>query len=261
METHFIEAGDGDGLPVVFIHGFPFSHALWRPQLEALGAGRRLIAYDVRGHGRTPAGDGLYTIDLFVDDLVELLDRLKIERAVLVGLSMGGYIALRAADRAAARVRGLVLADTRAEADTNQSKALRHGAMKLVAEKGVPAFADEFVKNLFSPPTLAANRPCVEELKALMRANPALGIRGTLLALAARMDASAWLGSIKVPTLVVVGEDDGLTPPSAAAAIVRAISGSKLVVIPRAGHVSSLENPEAFNKALDEFLRGVQGPR
>jgi len=257
MQTYHVEAGEKNGRPVVFIHGFPFSHEIWKPQLAALGKGRFLVAYDVRGHGKSEPGDGLYTIDLFVDDLVELLDKLKLERAVLVGLSMGGYIALRAAERAASRVSGLVLADTRAEADTNQAKAMRAGAMKLIAEKGVGPFADDFVKNLFSPPTLAANRPCVDELKRIMKANGALGVRGALLALAARMDATAWLSGIKAPTLVVVGEDDQLTPPSNAAALVRGIPGAKMVVIPRAGHVSSLENPEAFNKALDEFLTAV----
>ena len=255
-QTHHVEAGSPDGRPVVFIHGFPFSQAMWRPQLEALsGKGLRLIAYDVRGHGRTPAGDGLYSVDLFVDDLMELLDRLKIGRAALVGLSMGGYVALRAADREPGRVGALVLADTRAEPDANQAKALRAGAMRLIAEKGMGPFAEEFVKNLFSPATLAARRPCVDEIKAIMKANPPLGARGTLLALAARMDATQWLGKIGVPALVLVGEDDAVTPPANSEALAKGIPGARLSVIPRAGHLSSLENPEAFNEALADFLQ------
>ena len=173
METFFIEAGDPGGLPVVFIHGFPFSHALWRAQLSALGTGRRLIAYDVRGHGATPPDDGLYTIDLFVDDLIALLDHLNIESAVLCWLSMGGYIALRAADRAPGRLRGLILADTRAEPDANTGKFARVAAAKQIAEKGMGAFSEEFARNLFSP--RSGGKPCVEDIKLILRATPPLG--------------------------------------------------------------------------------------
>lgn len=253
---HCVEAGDPRGLPVVFIHGFPFSHAMWRPQLDALGRGRRLIAYDLRGHGRSSVGDGLYTIELFVDDLLGLLDALKVPRAVLCGLSMGGYVALRAAERAPERLLGLVLADTRAEPDGNPAKLLRAGAMKAIAKDGVGAFAEQFVKGLFSPMTLAGGRPCVETIKTVMRANSALGMRGALLALAARPDAVPGLAKLKTPTLILVGEHDSLTPPALSRAMQEAIPGSRLAVIPDAGHLSSLENPERFNAELGSFLAG-----
>lgn len=257
-QIRYKEAGDKGGLPVVFIHAFPLSKEMWAPQLSALGKGRRLVGYDVRGHGPADPGDGLYTIDLFAADLFELMDTLSIKSAVLVGLSMGGYVALRAASMKPERLRGLVLADTRAEADTNQAKALRAGAMKAIAEKGIGPFAEEFVKNLFSPAALAAGRPCVEEARRIMKANKPLGVRGALLALAARMDATPWLPEIKVPTLVVVGEDDALTPPADSHRIAKAVPGAGLSVIPKAGHLSSLENPEAFNEALDAFLSSAK---
>lgn len=257
METHYIDRGDPKGLPVVLIHGFPFSHEMWEPQVAALKARYRVIAYDVRGHGKSSVGDGLYTLEYFVDDLLGLLDRLKVGKAVLCGLSMGGYIALRALERAPERVRALILCDTRSEADGNQGKVLRAGAMKAVAENGVPAFAEGFATPLFAPATLAAARPCVEKVKALIRANSPLGIRGTLLALAARTDATAFLPSIKVPTLILVGEKDVLTPPALSEAMHKAIPGSRLRALPEAGHLSNLENPAAFNAALLEFLGGL----
>lgn len=256
MDIHFVEAGDPKGLPVVFIHGFPFSHAMWSAQLGSLGRGRRLIAYDLRGHGRTPPGDGLCTIELLVDDLLRLLDFLRVERAVLCGLSMGGYVALRAAERAPERVRGLILADTRAEADGNPAKILRSAAMKAIAEKGMGPFAEEFAKNLFSP--ASAGKPCVEQIKALMRANPPLGARGALLALASRLDATEWLSRIKAPTLVVVGADDTLTPPALSEALAKAIPRARLVVVPDAGHLSPVENPEAFDRAAEAFLSSLE---
>jgi pimeloyl-ACP methyl ester carboxylesterase len=258
---HYVEAGDPKGMPVVFIHGFPFSHKLWRPQLDALSRGRRLIAYDVRGHGKSAVGDGLFTIELFVDDLLALLDALKVERAVLCGLSMGGYIALRAAERAPQKLAGLILADTRAEPDTNQGKVLRAGAMGFVLRRGVTPFAEEFVKNLFSPMTLAAGRPCVEEIKAIMKENSALGVRGTLLALAARPDAAPGLAAIKAPTLILVGERDTVTPLACSEALRQGISGAKLAVIPEAGHLSNLEQPERFNAEVERFLEEAYAGR
>ncbi len=256
METHFVEAGDPGGMPVVFIHGFPFSHAMWQAQLSALGSGRRLVAYDVRGHGDTPPGDGLYTIDLFVDDLLALLDHLDIKSAILCGLSMGGYIALRAANRAPARVRGLILADTRAEADANQGKFARVAAAKTIADRGMDAFAFEFAHNLFSPKS--AGKACVGDIHRLMAATDPLGARGALLALAARPDATPWLPLIKVPTLVVVGEDDALTPPALSQTLAASIPGARLAVIAAAGHLSPAENPEEFNRLAEEFLSDLR---
>ncbi len=255
MNAHFVEAGESGGLPVIFIHGFPFSHAIWQAQLAALGSGRRLVAYDVRGHGDTPADDGLYTIDLFVDDLLALLDHLEIRSAVLCGLSMGGYIALRAANRAPDRVRGLILADTRAEADANPGKFARVAAAKTISEKGMDAFAFEFAHNLFSPKS--AGKACVGEIHKIMAATDPLGARGTLLALAARPDATPWLNTIKAPTLVLVGEDDALTPPALSEALSAGIPGARMAVIPDAGHLSPVENPETFNRLADEFLTNL----
>jgi 3-oxoadipate enol-lactonase len=257
MRLHFEDTGGG-GLPVVLLHGFPFSSAMWEPQLASLArAGYRAIAPDLRGHGRTPAGDGLFTIEQFADDVLGLMESLNLGPVVLCGLSMGGYVALRAAEKAPQKLKALVLADSRAEADANQAKLLRAAAMKAVAEKGVDAFAEEFVKNLYSPSTLAAGSPCVAKILKIMKANPALGVRGTLLALAARPDASEFLPKVKVPTLVIVGEEDKITPPALSESMAKAIPGAKLARVAAAGHLSSLERPEAFDEALLPFLKSL----
>lgn len=251
---HYIDLGDPKDLPVVLIHGFPFSHEMWDPQIAALKGRHRVVAYDARGHGKSAAGDGLYALEFFVDDLLGLLDLLKIRQAVLCGLSMGGYVALRAAERAPERVKALVLCDTRSEADSNQGKLARAGAVKAVKKDGVAAFAESMAKSLFSPKTLAAGKPCVERIKDIMKASPPLGVCGTLLALAGRTDATAFLPQIKVPTLILVGEDDALTPPALSQAMHQAIAGSELHLVPGAGHLSSVENPDEFNKRLLDFL-------
>lgn len=257
-KIHYLGAGNPEGLPVVLIHGFPFSHAMWEPQIEALKDKYRVVACDVRGHGKSEAGDGLYTIELFADDLLGLLDHLKIKQAVLCGLSMGGYIALRVLERAPERVQALVLCDTRSEADANQGKLLRAAAMKAIQKDGLPAFAENFAKSVFSPKTLAASLPCVARVKELMKANPPLGARGALLALAARTDSTPGLPNIKVPTLILVGEDDALTPPALSEAMNKAIPGSELRLIPSAGHLSNVENPAEFNERLLAFLARIR---
>jgi 3-oxoadipate enol-lactonase len=239
-------------VPVVFTHAFPLTRAMWRPQLDALATGYHAVAYDVRGFGRSPAGDGQYTLELMVDDLLALLDERKIDRAVLIGLSMGGYITLRAAERAPDRIRALVLAGTRSEADSNEAKIKRAAAIKTVKEKGVAEFAEGFLKTAFAPSTSPAT---LEEARRLILSNSPTGICGALLALASRTDTTAFLPRIKVPTLVLVGEHDTLTPPADARALAGKIPGAELHVLPGAAHISNMENPTEFNRHLLDFLR------
>ncbi len=251
---NYVVQGANNGLPVVFIHGFPFSHRMWGPQLEALPHRCRAIAYDVRGHGDSDVGNGQYTVELFVDDLIGLLDHLAVDRAVVCGLSMGGYIALRAVERHPERFRGLVLCDTRSEADTDEARIKRAGTSAAVRSRGVSAFAEEFVKLVLAPRTLTANTSVVQKVKELITANDPLGVCGTLLALAARTDTTPALPAMNLPTLILVGEHDTLTPPADAQAMARALPDAALHVIPGAGHMSNLENPAAFNEHLLGFL-------
>ena len=258
VEVDFVEVGVPDAFPIILIHGFPFNREMWDPQIEALQKRFRVIAYDLRGHGRSGAGDGQYTLEFFVDDLLGLLDHLKIERAVLCGLSMGGYIALRTVERNPERVRGLILADTQAKADSNEAKLKRAAAIKSVKANGVKDYAEAFVKSVFAPQTFTNNKPAIEKIRRIIEANSPLGICGALLALASRTETTEALYSIKVPTLILVGEHDALTPLSASQEMHNKIPNSEIHVIANAAHLSNLESSEEFNKHLLDFLGRLQ---
>ncbi len=250
--------GPRTGIPVLFIHGFPFSKAMWKPQVDVLKKDFHVVTYDVRGHGASDVGDGLYSVELFVDDLIGLLDHLRFSKVVVVGLSMGGYIALRAMERNPERFRGLVLCDTRSEADGNEGKIKRAAQAKTVKSEGMKKFAEPFLKVVFYEKTFETNPPAIDMIRAIVEASSPLAVAGTLLALAARTDTTPSLYNIKVPTLILVGQHDALTPPSASFAMKEKIPNAELHVISRAGHMSNLENTEMFNEHLLTFLKKLK---
>jgi len=258
VRLNYVERGLPQGLPVIFIHGFPFNHTMWDPQMMALPHEIRAIAFDLRGHGSSEVGDGQFFLEYFVDDLFALMDHLGIDSAALCGLSMGGYIALRAVQREPKRVRGLILADTRSEADTNEGKLKRAAQAKVVRANGVDAFAGEFLKAVLTSDTLQSNAPVTEKVRGMITENSAAGIAGTLLALATRTDTTESLSAISVPTLILVGQHDVITPPDAARAMHSRIPGSELELINGAAHMSNLENPGAFNAALLKFVKRLR---
>jgi 3-oxoadipate enol-lactonase len=257
---HYEESGTPGGLPVVFLHGFPFSHEMWAKQTEAVAPFCRVVTYDIRGHGMSDIGDGQYTIDGHADDLFALLDHLKITKGVLVGLSMGGYITLRAIQRDQDRFAGTVLADTRSEADPDEGKLKRFDAIKAVKRDGSEAFAEGFVRAVFAPGSFTSRPEAVAAIRRIIERTPPLSIAGTLLALASRTDTTPFLSSIRIPTLILVGEHDVTTPPSASRAMHERIPGSEFAIIPGAAHMSNLENPEVFNRHLVEFLHRLPRP-
>jgi pimeloyl-ACP methyl ester carboxylesterase len=254
---HYIDEGPKDGLPIVFLHGFPFNHTMWDAQVKAISGKYRAISYDIRGHGMSDIGEGQYTIEGHVDDLFELLKALEIAKPVIVGLSMGGYIALRAIEREPDRFRGAVLCDTRSEADGNEAKIRRAATVRSVKRIGSEAFAREFVKAIFAPESFSTRTEAVDFIRTIISRTPPLSIAGTQLALAARTDTSDGLGSIAFPTLILVGEHDKTTPPEASEAMHRRITGSTMHIVPNAAHMSNLENPVFFNSRLVEFLDGL----
>ena len=249
-----LDHGDSEAKPVVLIHGFPLSHEMWSPQIEFLEQSSRVVAYDIRGLGESDVGDGQYTMELFVDDLLGLLDSLKIEKAVLCGLSMGGYIALRAVEKSEGRVEGLILCDTKAEADSNEAKLKRAATIRSVKDQGVEAFGESQIHALLVPQTLTKNPAVVETVRRMIQRNSPLGICGALLAMAGRTDTSTVLPNLKIPTLILVGENDTLTPPEVSKSMHGKISHSTMHIIQRAGHLSNLENTEDFNRHLSNFL-------
>ena len=247
-------AGPRNSVPVVFIHGFPFSREMWKPQVEALKRDFYVITYDVRGHGGSGAGDGHFTIELFVDDLVALMDHLHLKTAAGVGLSMGGYILLRAAERHPERFRAIVLADTRSEADGNDGKIKRARQVADIVKSGTREFAEGFLKAVFHEKTLSEKPGIVDAIRAVIARTPPEAVAGTLIALAARTDSTPSLFRITAPSLILVGREDQVTPPSASQAMKEKIPGAEMHVIRDAGHLSNLENPEEFNAHLLKFL-------
>jgi pimeloyl-ACP methyl ester carboxylesterase len=247
----------GSGSALMLLHAFPLSGTMWRHQVARLSSQYRLIVPDLRGFGATDAPPGLYTMEQQADDAAALLEHLGVARAVVVGLSMGGYIAFAFKRRYGERIAALVLADTKAGSDSDEARAGRETNARLVEEQGVEAIADKLIPGLVSP---AAPQALRDELRAIITANSPDGIAGALRGMAARPDSTPELPQIAVPTLAIVGEQDGLTPPAEAERIVAGVSGrpAELVVIPGAGHLSALEAPDLFSDALEGFLRRVE---
>jgi YbgC/YbaW family acyl-CoA thioester hydrolase len=247
----------GEGQAVLLVHGYPYDHTMWAAQMAAL-EGYRRIAPDLRGMGQSDAPDLGYSMATYAADLAALLDALGLDDIVLCGLSMGGYIAFEFLRTWRRRVRGLVLLDTRAEADSPEGKRARDAAAALARERGAAAIAEEMLPKSLTPATLARSPEIAERVRAMMAASPVAGIVGALSAMRDRVDSTALLPTLgDIPTLIVVGELDEPTPPARAQAMAEAIPGSQLVVIPGAGHLSPVERGDQVTQALHGFLRGL----
>jgi 3-oxoadipate enol-lactonase len=252
-ETRYLEAGAGQ--PVVLIHAFPFSADMWRPQLDRTPDGWRFITPDLRGFGGFPlTGEQAPTMDDYAADVLELMDALAIERAVIGGLSMGGYIAFALFRKASARFSGMILADTRPQTDTPEGLEGRRALLELARTSGVRAVADDLIPKLVGETSRRERPHVVDEVRRLIEASDLAGIDGAIHALMSRQDSTADLGRVACPTLVIVGREDLVTPVQDAERMHEAISGSRIVVLPRAGHLSNLETPEEFSRALGDFL-------
>jgi len=243
----------GSGLPVVFLHAFPLNRTMWDPQVGALVAECRCIPIDFRGLGESSAAPP-YSMDRYADDVVGVLDTLQIERAVVVGLSMGGYAAFAMWRRHRHRVRALVLADTRATADTVETVARRHELIEIAETQGSTAVANMQIAGLVGKTTRDKRPDIYDSIHRMMAQTPAEGIIGALQAMIDRPDSTPTCATIDVPTLIVVGDEDVLTPPKDARDLQRLIQSSRLEVLRQAGHLSNLERPAAFNTVVSEFL-------
>jgi pimeloyl-ACP methyl ester carboxylesterase len=228
---------------------------MWAGQLPLSSGGWHVIAPDVRGANGGEDDPPARTMDDYAGDVVDLLDGLHVHDAAVAGLSMGGYIALALLRLARNYVRGLVLADTRAEADTPEGIEGRKKMIALLDERGTAAVADEMMPKLLSQSARRERPDLVQQVRDLAAANSREGTRGMLHAMMTRQDSTALLPSLHIPTLVIVGSEDAATPPAASEKMRAAIPGAELVVVPGAGHLSNLEQPTTFNAALDEFLQ------
>ena len=252
MELAYEERGSGPVL--LFIHGFPFDRTMWIPQLAGLAKIRTTVAVDLRGSGlsvdETPND---YTIDLLADDVAKTLDTMGAEQADIVGLSMGGYVAFSLLRRHADRVRSLILIDTKAEADSDEAKAGREKTAELVASQGMEALAATLVDKVLSPTPSEEVR---DKVRQMMLDTPAETAAAHALAMRDRADYTEDLPNIGIPVLWIHGEEDQLMPIDPARASAEKVPGATFVPIPKAGHVSPLENPEAVNDAIRAFLKG-----
>ena len=246
--------GRGAGT-LLLVHGFPLNPDMWQPQHEMAARGWRVIVPELRGFGSAAEADPpTASIDDYAGDTIDLLDKLKTADAVVCGLSMGGYIAFAMYRHAATYFRGLVLADTKSQGDTPEAVAGRKSMQQLVREKGPLAVADALLPKLLCDATRATNPSLVENLRQQITRNPVEGIAGALQALMTRPDSTPMLSTIRIPTLIVVGDQDAITPPPLSEQMHRDIAGSELVVVQGAGHMSNMEQPAAFNAALGRFL-------
>lgn len=235
---------------------------MWKNQIPLLQEnGFRVITYDLRGHGKSDVGDGQYTIELFVDDLIALLDYLKITKTIVCGFSMGGYIALRAIERNPERFNALILCDTTSSADSDQARLRRAASIKLIKKDGVKPFAEGFLKAVFTEQSFSMKQNVVDEARKMILSNYPVGICGALLAMAARTDTTEVLFKISLPTLLLVGEYDTITPQAATKTMHDKIQNSKICIIGNAAHMSVMENPNEFNEQLIKFLKNVKSTK
>jgi 3-oxoadipate enol-lactonase len=257
--TNMAYVDEGTGVPVLLVHGFPLDHTMWDAQIAALAKTARVIAPDLRGFGKTPiaAGDGErgVAMEAYADDLAQLLDAISVsEPVVLVGFSMGGYVAWQFVRKHGHRLRGLVQCDTRAVADNEEGKAGRSEMAENVAEWGSDRVAEMMEPKLFAPMTFERKLELVATVREVVESTSPAGIAAAQRGMAARPDVTAMLPHIIVPTLVLVGEHDSISPPAEMKEIADAIPGAEYVVIPRAGHMTTMEEPEAVNAALARFV-------
>jgi pimeloyl-ACP methyl ester carboxylesterase len=253
-------ADEGPGPVVMLLHGFPLSRAMWVDQLSGIGSIYRVIAPDLRGHGESPVPEGVYTMDAMADDVVELLETLEISGPVVVGgLSMGGYVALSLAARYPTRVRALMLMDTKAAPDTPEAAQAREAmAQAVIAADSAAPVVDAMLPRLFAKMTREQHPERVEPMKDVMSQTSPRGIAGALRGMAARPDRRADLPKIVVPVLVLVGDEDVVTPVAESKSMAEALPNARLEVISHAGHLAPYENPSDANAAILRFLKTLE---
>jgi pimeloyl-ACP methyl ester carboxylesterase len=255
--TQLYTRSAGNGTPLVLLHAFPLSSAMWLGQREGLASRCRVITPDLRGFGGSQLGEDTPSVDAMADDVARLLDGENIERAVIGGQSMGGYVTMAFCRRHPDRILGVILADTKASADADPAKDNRERIARAVLEDGNTILVDEVLPTLMGATTKQRRAMVVGRVRGLVQSAPPAAVAWAQRAMAARPDSFDTLRALKAPTLVIVGEEDELSPPSDAKAMAEAVSEARLNVIEQAGHLSAIEQPEAFNRAVADFINDL----
>lgn len=256
VTTSYDDFGTGD-MPIIFIHGFPFDKSMWEGQMEYLKKNHRVIAYDIRGYGKSSAGEDEQSIRLFADDLLNLMDALHIEKAIVCGFSMGGYTLLSATSRYAQRFEALILCDTQCIADSTELKEKRNEIIAQVKAGKINDFTETFLGSVFCPESMHLKSEIVEKARTIILNTSPLTIAGGLAAISQRWETFTTLNEITVPTLILCGKEDNVTPVEQAELMHKNIENSELHIIENAGHMSNLEQPEQFNKYLGNFIASL----
>jgi len=252
VPIHFLEAGSGPAL--VLLHGFPLRADMWQKQIDGLAKGWRVIAPDFRGFKKLAPDPGPFTLERLADDVHQLAADLRLGTFVLGGLSMGGYVALAYVRKYASTLRGLILADTHAAADTPEQRANRERLIAAASHEGAKAIADAMLPKLIAPDTAAARPQLVKQIRDMAESIRPHALAHALAAMRDRPDRTAELGAIACPTLVVCGTEDQVTPAAEMQQIAAAIAGARFVPIAGAGHLSHVEAPGAFLGAVTSFI-------
>lgn len=247
--------GNPDNQSIIFVHGFPYDHSMWENQINFLKDKYFCVAYDVRGLGASFVGDGQYTMEFFVDDLFSIITELKLKKPILCGLSMGGYIALRAVEKNQDLFSALILLDTRSEADDNTGKLKRASNINQINTEGLEKFVKAFVTFCFADETPVDQEEMFNNTLQKSYKNNPVGVKGCIIAIMSRTDTTNFLPQIKIPALVICGSFDKLTPPILMRPMAEKIPGAEFAVVPRAGHMTPLENPANVNDLIGGFLK------
>ena len=247
-------SGNENNKAIIFVHGFPYDHMMWKEQIKEFSQDYFCAAYDIRGLGQSPAGNGQFTMESFVDDLEMIIDELKLEKPILCGLSMGGYISLRALERMPDKFSAVILCDTKSEADNNEGKLKRAAGIKRISTEGLEPFAKDFITNCFGDYFKHNRKDELEEIITASSNFDPVGVKGSLLAMLSRTDTTPFLDKVNIPTLIICGEQDALTPPAVMKEMQNKIKNAEYVEIKNAGHMTPIENPEELNGAISLFI-------